>query len=793
MLLAMIMLGSAFSGCSKDEVNPSVPVDGKENINDGGGETAEEKSVILTGIYKGAALQLEEDERIVTEIKPYIDRDAGKITFITTRYESKEETDENGEIQYTGVSHYYVVKADMEMNILDKTELDFGENSYLNKGALTGEYLYYNTESYDNTGMPAQVFLNRMSLETGEVKTSTPLNDMFEAQEDRPWFSVEYLVTDSDGNVYLAQSREIVVLNSDFIKQYSIQLNDWTSFVASSPDGRVFVTQRTDGGEGLFEIDKTAHRLTDEPIYSSESSIGNVLFGDGYDFYFSNKTGLYGQTGEGEPELVMNYLNSNVNPDDFRILAVIDRDSILANESKHTASGYVNITSVYKSSGEVDLSEVQVIEIAVMTNSGSIDRDMNTLTVEYNKEHNDRRINITNYSEYSDGATRLGTDIANGLYKPDIVLLDSNNGAPIRDYIIENNLFVDYNEILADKPEVLEDMFGGAERALSTPDGRMWGMAREFRVNTILTSDPALMDKASWTLEEMLDYRDTLSGDKVLIDGQYREAFTTTEESFYYDSFVDMEKYTCDFENETFYRLLDFIISLPTEEEYRQQADASYDSGNRYAKCHEGKVALFATDFNDVISWMYSQVVFNTTEYNPIGYPTETGYGSMAQPSNTYMITKWCENPEWAWEFIEKLVRIDIYGDSGAGRYIRWIPVFKSLYNAMCEEYSDDSYVFRFHYDGSSGWGNSRGTLEEVKASLEKPGIVTLFDKEAAEKYADFLDNRVGGAMVSSIPAEVMGIIGEEVSSYAAGVNGAESCAGKIQSRVAIWLSEHEK
>jgi hypothetical protein len=34
-------------------------------------------------------------------------------------------------------------------------------------------------------------------------------------------------------------------------------------------------------------------------------------------------------------------------------------------------------------------------------------------------------------------------------------------------------------------------------------------------------------------------------------------------------------------------------------------------------------------------------------------------------------------------------------------------------------------------------------------------------------------------------------IVGEEVSAFLAGMGTAEECAGKIQSRVSIWLAEH--
>ncbi len=793
LILALALLIPSLAACSKDKENPPNP-DGQTNVNGTGGETAEEKPAILTGVYKGVALELEEGERIETDIKPYIDRDAGEMTFITTRGENKEKTDENGEIRYSYISHNYVVKADMEMNILDKTELDLGEVRSLNRGALTGEYLYYISESYSDMGMPDQVFLNRMSLRTWEIKTSAPLNGLFEAQEERPWFRVDYLAADTDGNIYLNQSREIVVLNSEFVKQYGIQLNDWVNSMSSSPDGRVLVTQYTAEGQGLFEIDKTAHQLKTEPVYTSYGGIGEIMFGDGFDFYMSGERGLSGMNADGEAVLLMNYLNSDVNSDNFIPVAVIDKDTVLATEHITDPEGiYKTVTALYKKSGDVDLSKIKVYELAA---PDGINYDLKPIIVAYNKANRDKRINVTDYRQYRTmenreaGIIKLGTEMANGLYKPDIVLLSSYGTNKVLDYITENNLFVDYNTVLADKPEILGDIFGGVKRALSTPDGRMWGITGSFEVQTYLTNDPALLDKDSWNLGEMLDYNATLPEGKTLFDGMTQDLFFQPEAGFFYDSFVDTEEYTCSFENETFYKLLDYIVSLPTAEEMRNQRNRSSleREENRYAKYHEGKVALYSARFHSMTDWLENQVVFNTKDFNAIGYPTETGYSGVAQPGVTFVITTWCDDVDGAWEFIESAVK-----KSGAEWRMFGIPAFRSVFDNECRRYIDGNYRFTFYYSGGGGSGRaSEAELAGEEFKMDRPGIRTAFTQEDADVFADFLENRVGGALTSSVPAEVMGIIGEEVSAYAAGVNDAEGCAGKIQSRVAIWLAEHE-
>ena len=54
------------------------------------------------------------------------------------------------------------------------------------------------------------------------------------------------------------------------------------------------------------------------------------------------------------------------------------------------------------------------------------------------------------------------------------------------------------------------------------------------------------------------------------------------------------------------------------------------------------------------------------------------------------------------------------------------------------------------------------------------------------------LDADAGESAAKNMPDQVREIIDEEVSYLLGGVGTAERCAEKIQSRVSIWMAEHE-
>ena len=78
---------------------------------------------------------------------------------------------------------------------------------------------------------------------------------------------------------------------------------------------------------------------------------------------------------------------------------------------------------------------------------------------------------------------------------------------------------------------------------------------------------------------------------------------------------------------------------------------------------------------------------------------------------------------------------------------------------------------------------------------LKRDGLLVLSlpAAEAAAHSGDiraFLDAPVAPAY-EELPFEVASIIREEISSFLGGVGSAADCAGKIQSRMSIWLAEN--
>lgn len=779
--LAVLMLVSAASCTKTTEEKP----DAKKNDNGSVEGEGIEKISLLTGVYRGEELSLPEGYRIPDDIAPLYEKDSGEFKLLLSKYE--ELLDENGE--YTGYQYYYLLNTyDKEFNEISSEPVELppnGDAQYsIDRGALTNDALFFLDSNWSDSG--SSFYLCKYSFDDKTVTKSDELSALFTQSEDRGWFYINRICASADGNLYLSSDNEILVMNSDFIKQFSIPIMNWVNSMAASPDGKVYISSYFDEGQGIAPIDMEKKALGD--VIHLDDRTQDIAFGEGYDIYVSNENGVCGVSLSDEgntSELLMNFQNSDIDRSYFDLISIIDKETFLATD--RNAETYSSQTKVFKKSDDIDLSTVKVLEIAV---SNYISQSLKVNSISYNKAHKDSRIVINDYSQYNTdedyraGVKKLATDIVNGLYKPDIVV-GSSYANEAAQQVIDNNLFVDLKPIIdADSEIDNSDIFDSVKRTFSTSDGKMWGITDQFSVNTLVGKTETLGGKTSWTIDEMLDYALSLPDGCSIIQGPAKSNVTNnTFVKNIITSFVDIKNNTCDFENETFYKLLKYINTLPDEYNYE------YNNENYYEKYQNGTIALDDAHLSDPHSWITLELIFNSKDYTLIGYPimNEGDRGGKLGYSESYIITSYCENTDIAWDLIKTIVHPEYDSNRERFMYIYNCPIFKSSFDVTCNEYYE--YEFELYYNGSASWGPKN---PDRPRELDAPGIISYFTEEDAAAMKKYLNDSCGSAATESIPDEITSIITEEISSFTSGVKSAEDCARVIQSRVKLWLAEHE-
>ncbi len=560
----------------------------------------------------------------------------------------------------------------------------------------------------------------------------------------------------------------------------------------ASPDGTVYVSGWFDGitGMGIAPVDLNAGEIG-TPVELPDAD--SFFFAPGFDLYAVTRTGISGLTkGENgyESELLMDFVNSSIDPDEVRVLGVVDRETFLFAEQTDPEDWTMS-PAVYRHAEDVDLSAVTVIELAY--GSSDMNYSVPARVVAFNKAHPDMRIVVKDYSRYASnddwegGVTRLATDMATGVYHPDIVVGQPENAD--LGLLREKKLYADLYPYMR-KDDVLtpDNVFGSVLSACSDGDA-VWTFCPTFSLQTLLSTKQLLgqyAGKESWTLAEFLDFAGSLPKGVELFEGLCGDNASILLGGNY-GAFIDRENAVCSFDGEDFVRWLEFLVSLPkTWEEYAASSEIEKVGWEeRYQFYHQGKIALKSESFGDLADFISLEMEFGTKDYVMIGYPAmrEEDSGLWIRTDTAYAVTSWCENPDAAW------LAVKSFCDGSSDRWLNGVPSLKSRFDEAAAEY--ETYEFAFYFDGSASWGSVDPEYPMTEDDLESPGILTYFTKEDAARIKTILD-RPAKLLGGSENEEITAIVAEEISSLTAGVSSPADCAKKIQSRVSIWLAEHK-
>ncbi|MCR5681987.1 MAG: extracellular solute-binding protein [Clostridiales bacterium] len=412
------------------------------------------------------------------------------------------------------------------------------------------------------------------------------------------------------------------------------------------------------------------------------------------------------------------------------------------------------------------------------------------------------KIIALDYSEYNTsfdptaGRDKLALDMVTGTVKPDLVITPG-----VRETVAvtmrEKKLYQDLTPFLdADDTVNRDTVFGAILELYTADDGALWGITEQFTVETIIGND-ALLGKyagqSGWTLDDFLDLAESLPEDIVLIPSLSQQIASEIIFGVYgFSAFLDRSAGTCSFDSPTFVRYLNFLRSLPaTWDELRAQSP--YDdlpSAEKYEYAYNNRLALANRTYINM-GFLTSDIsVFGTDAYTRIGYPDSAGYAFCPTTDWTYMIAAGAEKPDTAWKIIRAFFEPTRAADTGRVIWSGGLPVLKNLFDVAVQQTLDQTYFL--YFSGGGGAVTKDPEHPFTEADLTAPGFVFDFTEEDAARFRALFDSRNVRRIADQIPSEVNAIVTEEISSFLAGHSTAETCAAAIQSRVTLWMAEHQ-
>lgn len=474
---------------------------------------------------------------------------------------------------------------------------------------------------------------------------------------------------------------------------------------------------------------------------------------------------------------------------------------------------------LYRPDPTIDLSTIETLTLACIQPESSL----TAAVVEFNKSHTDVRIEVLDYGIYDTekdwgaGRTKLMLDLTTGLLKPDIVFLVSYDFQELVD--AADGYFIDLYTLM-DGEVTPDTIYGCVKNTLEDVDGHLYGIVPGFTMSAVTGRRDTIGDMETWSIPEFLDFAESLGEGEYLMEeiSQTNAEYTLFNFLAYLPFIRDGE---ADFLNPEYLRLLEFTKSLPTEPQLYMDHGSSnlnalyageitldeveVDTGgeNLY---HNGKIKLADPGvFQSPARFMkaaYQFGVESPSELNYIGCPVDDRCGSGVEigfNGGLYAIPSYCRDTETAWEFIESRLTADDYrtyfenshsDEIGSGYFFK-------TYKPDYDEYLDalEGYqAFYFHGEnGSIGGFDTAERLDENGWYNGRPGTLVTLDRTAIDSIKKVLDTAGIPLWYSALArTELRNIVNEEISRLFAGGSTTESTADIIQSRVSIWLSEHE-
>lgn len=550
------------------------------------------------------------------------------------------------------------------------------------------------------------------------------------------------------------------VLDAEGNSKGQIEFDDYISNVLTLADGTVAAIGYGNVGMQMSVIDRDKMEAGEAVAIGAENMIPldekNMLMAEGTSLY------TYNLEDQSKAEY-LNWMDCNISSSSVSSFGMLSDGNLavhLNSWSNSTGASTSDIV-ILKEIDESEASKVTSIDVACMW----VDSEVEEKAIEFNKKHDDYKINIIDYSsdideeaEWEDMLNSFTTAVASDT---DIDIVIFNDYSQVTNFAAKG-LMIDLYELI-DSDQVLkrEDFLQNVLTACEQ-DGKLVTLPTYFSLYTVVGKAADVGTEAGWTLDEMLALLESKPEGTELFYGMTREQALSMCLSLGYNQYINWNDATCNFNSQEFIDVLEFANMFPEEFEYEEEVDEA-------VLMNEGKVLLtqyYLGDFEQI--QMYTEVFGGDVTY--IGYPTTEGNGAMLAFNNMYGITKNCKEKDAAWEFVREFYLPTEKTEDNYYSYYGF-SVRQDDFDYYCEQAMSNNG----NVGGTWGWGSF-----EVEI------------KPATQAQVDGVKELVNGttAVSGAVSNDMLNLIKEEAAFYFSGEQSAEDVAAKIQSRMEIYLSE---
>lgn len=483
---------------------------------------------------------------------------------------------------------------------------------------------------------------------------------------------------------------------------------------------------------------------------------------DEFTLYLMLTDGLYGMTGDGQIIKLIDYAGSLLSASEISsVCRVGEKEFVISGSNSSSGNAYI---SVLRARPDNYTEERQTVIVGIHNIVNPSDRDLGT---EFSRLNDNYTVEFREYSFDSDD---LKADILSD-NAPDVYKFD--NFSELHRYA-NMGAFGEIDELSA--------KYGGMSSADLLPNvvealrykGGLYAIPRYFKVEMyIANSEVVPKEYSDWTLDEFFGIAENMPegmaiGDNIFLNKSFSVLNILCHGNI--AQWIDFERAECHFDSDEFIHVLNFCKNVNLAEPY----DYSNNTPEAAAEtCHMlvDKKALIYNS-SDLTSLYYfreyaaqnSMTLDEATFVNPPG-----SGGGCVDPERFYAVVNNGKCTQGGWEFLSYVMSYDEQLSSDMFNF----PVRKDAFEEALKRQAAEL--------------NSK---DEIKSGFNNYEFT--YDPRISDKELAYIRERILSCTnVSGRYGEVGDICTEESERFFAGECSAEECAGMIQNRVSIYLSEN--
>lgn len=643
---------------------------------------------------------------------------------------------------------YLIGMNDGKLRIL-ATDSDFGAYVPIETGIELKDLLHIDirgnricavTENYSESTQYRQIHILDT---TGREIFSDEIDISGEHIRSLAWVDDRAVICTDSGWLSMDESGQIIASGEGEIER-----------IIAFSDGQLMALRSMKGGTEFCSIDRETLEIGDVEMTIPETEMGSVIRGDDrFIGYISGNNAVYGIHGDGVLERVIDLPGSG-----------LDRLSMICPIADEDFAAWYGGSLVRLSARNIeDIKEIQEITLAV---AGKYDR-IQPLITDFNAESTKYRIKVKDYSagfEYSleglaAAADALEMDVISGK-GPDLVWLDANETA----LLANSGAFADLYDFMDEDSRYTRDAFLPNYLAACEMEGHFYSIEPYFMIETI-GAKSKFVNKQNWNFADFMEIIDAMPDDMELFPNGNNQPAVLSFLTDGGNNFIDMNKYTCNFDSPEFVDILRFAKTFPSVEDY----------GFDQCSCREDTALLSVMDIQslrDLNCHVKGQFGEDVTF---VGFPGSGGQGSRLLRTHQFAIMADSPNKQGAWAFIR-----NILDNSG---YLEGFPVTKKGLALAAEdavepysvvdENGERIYMDETYYD----WDTNQRV--DIKPMTE----------DECQQYIGYIQG-ISMATTGNPDSDISTIIQESSDAYFAGECSPADAAATIQERVSILLSE---